>query len=273
MGITSKIQLSDNKFFQESGTTLSLSGITNVRYLNYLSDVSNTYDSLSIPNVGFVTGLTNTIEAKLNVVSADTITNYNLILDLSGETVSAANGLSKIGNKIILGGSLTGTTTINGSEILNINVSDFNITGTTVDVTGVVTLQSTPATGDTSDTILVWNSVDKQIKQINSTNLGENNNRYAYTGVSNSIVNLTGNEYVVLVDTSLNGVTINLPASPVSETAFKIKDTGNALTNNITVSGNGNNIDGSSSISINTNYGAIELIYNGTEWYVISFVN
>jgi len=99
-------------------------------------------------------------------------------------------------------------------------------------------------------------------------------NRYEVTGVSNSTINLTGGEYVVLVDTSVTGVTVNLPSSPTTGTAFKIKDdSGDALTNNITIDpAGGGTIDGDTEAIINTDYGAIEIVYTGTAWRILSFV-
>ena len=57
--------------------------------------------------------------------------------------------------------------------------------------------------------------------------------------------------------------------------AFKIKDKGDALANNITIAGNGNNIDGAANATINTDYGALNLMYSlsDDEWYTLAFIN
>ena len=97
-------------------------------------------------------------------------------------------------------------------------------------------------------------------------------NNYNIASVTaNTTLNAT--YFVVLVDTSGGAITITLPASPATGQAYKIKDTGNGLTNNVTISGNGKNIDGSSTASINTDYGALELVYDGTAWYSLAFIN
>jgi len=44
---------------------------------------------------------------------------------------TAANGLTKVGTQVRLGGTLTGTTTINGAQTLRLNVTTFNVTGAT----------------------------------------------------------------------------------------------------------------------------------------------
>ena len=145
-----------------------------------------------------------------------------------------------------------------------------------VDITGTVTLQSTPASGTTSDSVIVWNSSDKQLKTVAGSSLGEHNNIYTKTVVTDDTLLTTGSTYAILVQTGAT-VTITLPATPIDGQAFKIKDAGgNALTHNIIIAGNGNDIDGvSSDATINTDGGALELMFDATlgSWEVLSFVN
>lgn len=64
--------------------------------------------------------------------------------------------------------------------------------------------------------------------------------------------------------------TVNLLASPLVGQVLVIKDIdGDANTNNITVSGNGNTIDGAATYVLNVDYSSITLVFNGTEWNVI----
>lgn len=78
-------------------------------------------------------------------------------------------------------------------------------------------------------------------------------------------------EDVVLVPNHVGAFTINLPLGQTPGKFFFIKDAaGVALANNITVSGNGNNIDGASSQTINTNFGGIQVIWNGVSWAIIA---
>lgn len=62
--------------------------------------------------------------------------------------------------------------------------------------------------------------------------------------------------------------TINLPSSSLTTgQQYTIWDQGgNCGTNNLTISGNGNNINGAASIVINSNYGYLTLRWNGTQW-------
>ena len=102
------------------------------------------------------------------------------------------------------------------------------------------------------------------------------NNIYNITGITGSTI-LTLNEYVIFIDSSVSGITITLPFTPVKGQAYKIKDVGgNAYTNNIIIDGNGNNIDGSPTALINTDYGSVELVFStllGSGWYSTAFIN
>ena len=124
--------------------------------------------------------------------------------------------------------------------------------------------------------VLVRDDVNGQIKTVDGSQLGEDNNNYFITTASTSIT-ATTEMYVILVDSSAAAVTITLPATPVAGQAYKIKDaTGDAITNIITIdSGEGNFIDNSRTAVINTDYGAIEIAYDADfdEWFVLSFVN
>ena len=71
---------------------------------------------------------------------------------------------------------------------------------------------------------------------------------------------------------------VNVPRSSIvlsslgvcSGKVYIIKDvSGSALTNNITVTAPGSTIDGQASYILNTDYGSITLVYNGTEWSVV----
>ena len=103
---------------------------------------------------------------------------------------------------------------------------------------------------------------------------GDRNNRYSKQIVYSGITLTTDSSYVILVSGS-SAVTIYLPAVPEDGMAFIIKDiSGNALNNNITIDGNGLNLEINGSATINTNYGALEFMYDSTaQWIILSFVN
>jgi len=91
--------------------------------LRYGSNYSANYDARSIPDVGYVTGLTSQrlLISSFNSYSASTLTNINSRLlrttfnSYTASTInitSGSNGLTKVGNDIRLGGNITGVTTI-----------------------------------------------------------------------------------------------------------------------------------------------------------------
>ena len=76
-------------------------------------------------------------------------------------------------------------------------------------------------------------------------------------------------DQLILVDSSVARTIIPI-SSPATGQTYIIKDNvGTAALNNITVTPSGKNIDGSASYIINTNYGSITIIYNGTQWVIV----
>jgi hypothetical protein len=74
-----------------------------------------------------------------------------------------------------------------------------------------------------------------------------------------------------VIDVNVAGPSsVVLPVSPTG-TVFIVKDiSGLALTNPITVTDvGGATFDGAASASIDTNYGSITLVFNGTEWNIV----
>lgn len=93
--------------------------------------------------------------------------------------------------------------------------------------------------------------------------------RFKLTTIDATPYNVLTTDMNLMVDTDTLAITINLPATPTLGDAYRIKDsTGNAAANNITIQGNGNDIEGVGSASISTNYGRIALVYNGVEWVI-----
>lgn len=100
------------------------------------------------------------------------------------------------------------------------------------------------------------------------------------SNVATNKIIITGNttldatNYIIFCNTTGGTITITLPASPVDGQIYKIKDVGNAFINNITISGNGNNIDGNTDVFINTERGGFEMIFDSLldEWMILNFV-
>lgn len=83
-----------------------------------------------------------------------------------------------------------------------------------------------------------------------------------------------GSDHIVLVDLTTAGapVTITLPAAPVAGMIFQIKDmSGLAETHNITIAGNGKNIDGAADAVMGVDYQSSTVIYDAAAdaWFLI----
>ena len=73
----------------------------------------------------------------------------------------------------------------------------------------------------------------------------------------------------VLADTSGGVWTLTLPGTPGSGDAVQVADAGKTWkANNLTVDGNGNNIEGATALTANVDGGSFMAVYNGTQWVV-----
>lgn len=97
-----------------------------------------------------------------------------------------------------------------------------------------------------------------------------------YLGPITSNTTISGRCDIAGVDSSGGAVTVTLSSSLISEGyPISLKDIGGAAgTNTITIETEGSEtIDGSTSGSISTNYGAATLFSDGTNWYGIADVS
>ena len=94
---------------------------------------------------------------------------------------------------------------------------------------------------------------------------------HAMTAAKTSAYEATASDYVVAVNTSGGAVTITLPENAAAGTTYIVKDTaGSAASNAVTVSRKtADTIDGQTSVSITSNYGAITVVSNGSNWFIV----
>ncbi len=236
---------------------------------------------------GVQTGL---IKLETDIINISGSTGVEISVDNSVDLISlnTSNGLyaSYDGNGDIIDLSTNGSASLyidGGSDTINVSSAagpEIYIDGANncLEISGIVKLTTIPNTGSaTTDAVLVWNSTDNEIKQVSLSNVGEANNIYAMTVVTGNTTLTTGSTYVQLVNSPTTALTITLPATPINGQVFRIKDAaGTALTYNITIARNGKLIDGATNDGVlNTNSGALELVYNTVlgSWFVFSFVN
>lgn len=82
----------------------------------------------------------------------------------------------------------------------------------------------------------------------------------------------SGNDTVILCDTSSNSITVTIASSNVQQgRSIIIKDSaGNALSNNITIQTEGSEtIDGQSSQTIGSDHGASFMFSDGSDWFIV----
>lgn len=110
---------------------------------------------------------------------------------------------------------------------------------------------------------------DNDVINIGSGSIGGNPSPVTVTQVTTSTYTALATDYFLCVDTATAPVTITLPTG-VLGTVYIIKDcSGDAATNPITINGTGGQLVDGSSATINTPYGSISLIFNGTEWSIV----
>lgn len=103
---------------------------------------------------------------------------------------------------------------------------------------------------------------------------------WSVSGLGPVTVRTTGASYtasssdIVIVNLTTSAIfTVNLPASPIAGNQVLVKDgKGIASSYSLTISGNGKTIDGASTVLIDRDYGAAWLVYNGTQWNVLSLI-
>ena len=92
-----------------------------------------------------------------------------------------------------------------------------------------------------------------------------------YVSVSTTPYTVLSSDEILLVDSSSAAITVNLPAAADNDKRrLTIKDAGGqAGTNNITVDPNGaETIDGETTYLLDTNYESIDVVCDGTGWYI-----
>jgi hypothetical protein len=88
------------------------------------------------------------------------------------------------------------------------------------------------------------------------------------TNQSDSLIDVLASDYYIGVNGT--GVTVRLPTGVPTGKTYVIKDeSGTASTNHITLSGNGNTIDGSATLTMVANYMSLQVIWTGSFWSII----
>lgn len=203
--------------------------------------------------------------------------------DLSG-TSSSQQVISLTGS----GGSLNVATTA-ATFLWNTGTSSPTIkqsNNTTASATAqTLTIQSQNATGTSSTggdltlTSGTGTSTNGYLNlQVGGTNIARcftdkfitSAGRRIKTNVQTSNYSVAASDEIIVIGSITGTITITLPSSPTAGDIYTIKDQGgNAGNYGIIISGNGNNIDGSSTYTMNSNYQSVNVIYANSSWNII----
>lgn len=230
------------------------------------------------PDQLIVVGTTSTGDKLYRVIGGNPNTLREIVPAISGSSISVAdNQLSIYDNgdntrilqfecASITAGNTRVMTIPDVSQILagrdvNNNFSTNQSFGMNVVVTGDVSAAAITATS-------TFNGTTATLTGILTLNGGI---RLGNTlSVTTTPVTLAENNIYVFVNTSTGAKTVNLHAGPTAGNTVIIKDdSNNAGVNNITVAGNGSNIDGAASYVIAVNGMAAFFIYNGAQWNIL----
>lgn len=113
-------------------------------------------------------------------------------------------------------------------------------------------------------------SSDNDIINVGSGNItiGGNPSPVTVTNVTTATYTALATDYFLCVDVAAP-VTITLPTG-ILGTVYIVKDCdGDAFTNPITIQGTGGELVDGATATINTPYGSISFIFNGTEWSIV----
>ena len=174
-----------------------------------------------------------------------------------GALIAGGTGAGQFISQSILDGGTSASISIGAGVSVTITNCTIESTNGTAAIAGAGTLVSGS---------LVYSNSATNVTTTTQTCLIASNDAIKVTVPGAYPYTVLKQDALVSVDTSA-ARTINLPASPQTGEKHIIKDAvGSAASNNITVQGNGSNIDGAASATINVAYGSGTFIYNGTIW-------
>ena len=228
-----------------------------------------------------VTSITGAATIKVSAANgAITLTDVGVLSVAAGTgvTVSASTGSVTVTNAGVTGfngntGSVTGVGTIAGTTnqitasastgSVTLSLPQSIATTSAVQFGGLTvngTLALTPGTTGSLDNTAIGATTASTLKITSET--------VAYTAVTTTPYTATNASNILSVQHA-GAVSVTLPANTAGR-LIRVKDeSGNASTQNITVSPASGTIDGAATYVINTNYGKATFFGNGTNWFTI----
>ncbi len=163
------------------------------------------------------------------------------------------------------------STTAGSSTVADNGVCHFNSTEFSVDSNGFVTSNNITLVAGTGITLSPGTGLVTLGGSITISSTGSSLFNYKNVNHGSSPYTVLSTDQYLSVDSSGGTVTLDFPNTPTTYQVWYVKDrTGNASTNNISITtvGGTDTIDGQTTYKIVSNYGAVNLIYNGTNYEV-----
>jgi hypothetical protein len=154
----------------------------------------------------------------------------------------------------VSGGSSGPVDTLTGNDSITVSPqgNNINLVGSGSASSGISTAGNLYVSGNNGTATLTVNETQAQFL----TN-------YTQTGVNYLVL---PTDY--LIGCTAANITLTLPVAPGANRILVIKDeSGNATPTPITISGNGKNINGLSTLSLDQSYASFNLYFNGTAWF------
>lgn len=235
----------------------SSSGKLNI-FNSYITNTGNS-TTASTASAGILSLLHSEFDFPITTSGTNTLgstdNNYNTTNAPATITFGGSGGMSSSGDYFSTGNA--SAITVSGNT-LSLTSATVDSTNTNV-ITGGGTLQF--GNVDFVEGSLINTTTQVPLIASNAAVKVTTPGAYPYTTVPQ--------DAVILVDSS-SARTITPLASPTTGQMHRIKDNaGTAGTNNITITPSGKNIDGAASYVINTNYGSVDICYNGTQWIIL----
>ncbi len=234
-GSAASVLLTDT--LMNGGGTLTLQGRASattsdsVTFLHHQSGVStvtdlNVFSYLSVYAGSTTYQSTNSLLPTSWTSIADRILASVTISETSAQTATMNVSCSNVQNSVALTSSLA---------LYNYDVASYPRTGFSLPLTGVATPKGFGPQVGINTTITPAES--------------------PYTALPS--------DYIIFCNSITGTITVNLPSAPVTGQTYSITDfAGSAGTFNITVSGNGNTINGLTSYTIGANYGSVQVVFD-----------
>ncbi len=228
--------------------------------INIIGNMNNIY-----VNSGIVVGWSNNIEGGYVNITGSQITSEGYRVLISGTNINNSGGF----------------VLISGEDIENIYNNKFIFGKYNENKENVIIEIGNGDYSERKNALELYNNGKLSLPQVKIENITENTDVITKEYLENYVDNTSDNTIVTIDNTyqitndddfvaiSNTTTTVNLPTLPTEFKDIKIVDArGDASVNNITISGNGKNINNDTSVIINTDFGYVSMRFIDNKWII-----